>query len=77
MALSVNADGGTVVSAGRDGTVRRWTEAGGAPAQPLLRHDGEVRAVVVSADGSTVVSKSGDGTVCRWSSVAGGTQQIL
>ena len=66
-----SADGGRIVSAGQDGTVRLWDASSGqAIGQPLKGHQGGVSAEF-SADGSWIVSAGSDGTVRLWDAKSG------
>ncbi|MBE9034388.1 nSTAND1 domain-containing NTPase [aff. Roholtiella sp. LEGE 12411] len=64
--VAISADGQTIVSGGRDGTVRLWNRQGFPLAEPLRGHKGYVRSVAISADGQTIVSGGSDGTVRLW-----------
>ena len=70
-AVAISADGKTVASGSRDGTVRVWSTATGEQTLKLDGHEGRVSAVAISADGKTVASSSDDGTVRVWSTATG------
>jgi WD40 repeat protein len=62
-----SADGGRIVSAGDDGTVRLWdAKSGKALGEPLRGHQGGVGSAAFSADGGRIVSAGEDGTVRLW-----------
>ncbi|MEH2382737.1 MAG: caspase family protein [Nostoc sp.] len=63
--VAVSGDGQTIVSGGRDGTVRLWNRQGLPLAEPLRGHEGVVHSVAISADGETIVS-GGDGMLWLW-----------
>jgi WD40 repeat protein len=65
-AVAVSADGQTIVSGDRTGTVRLWDSAGNPLRSPFGGHRGEILALAVSADGSTIVSGGRDRTVRLW-----------
>jgi hypothetical protein len=63
-----------LVTAGRDGTVRRWDLAtGSAIGGPMTGHRGRVRSVVVGdRDGQPIIVSGGeDGTIRRWDLATG------
>ena len=62
-----SADGGRIVSAGDDGTVRLWdAKSGKGLGEPLRGHQGVVWSAAFSADGGRIVSAGQDGTVRLW-----------
>ncbi|WP_310426946.1 caspase family protein [Chamaesiphon sp. VAR_48_metabat_135_sub] len=61
--VAVSVDGKTIVSGGKDGTMRLWNRNGKEIAPPWKEHKNSVRAVAISADGKTIVSGGQDGTV--------------
>ncbi|KAK3276423.1 hypothetical protein CYMTET_15499 [Cymbomonas tetramitiformis] len=75
--LMLIADGKTVASGSRDGTVRLWDAATGEEQAVLRGHDQEVLSVAFSADGKTVASGSRDGTVRLWDAATGKEQVAL
>jgi len=56
LALAVTHDGRTIVSGGKDETVRLWEAASGRLLHTLEGHTGQVNAVAVTPDGRTIVS---------------------
>jgi WD40 repeat protein len=64
--VAISTDGNTIVSGGKDGTVRLWNRSGKPIRPPLTDHQGLVKSVAVSADGNTVVSGGKDGIVRLW-----------
>uniref|UniRef100_UPI0035944F01 nSTAND1 domain-containing NTPase n=1 Tax=Nostoc sp. TaxID=1180 RepID=UPI0035944F01 len=64
--VAISTDGQTIVSGGRDGTVRLWNLQGHSLVEPFRGHKGEVRSVAISKDGQTIVSGGSDGTVRLW-----------
>jgi formylglycine-generating enzyme required for sulfatase activity len=67
-----SADGGRIVSAGQDGTVRLWdAKSGKALGEPLRGHQEWVRSAAFSADGGRIVSAGEDGTVRLWDAKSG------
>src|SRR5205823_4750672 len=68
---AVSADGGCVVSGGKDGTVRVWDAAAGRERHTLRGHAGPVYGVAVSGDGRHVLSGGEGGAVKLWDAVTG------
>lgn len=72
--LRFSADGATLVSAGADGTVRRWEVASGQPigetptGQEAL---GTPASTALGPDGAMLASAGADGVVRRWDLAAG------
>ncbi|BDA67802.1 WD-40 repeat-containing protein [Calothrix sp. PCC 7716] len=64
--VAISRDGKTIVSGGRDGTVRMWNPKGEQIGQPFKGHQGVVSSVAISRDGQTIVSGGQDGTVRMW-----------
>jgi len=61
-----SGDGTTVVTAGRDGTVRLWETGSWQQRSVLTGHVGTVNAVACSPDGRTLVSVGEDHTIRIW-----------
>ncbi len=61
-------DGSTIVSAGDDETLRRWSVGKNLSpvGLPLVAHAGRVWSVAISVDGARVVSGHHDGTLHLW-----------
>ncbi|MEH1880878.1 nSTAND1 domain-containing NTPase, partial [Nostoc sp.] len=64
--VAISADGQTIVSGSKDGTVRLWKLQGLPFAEGLRIHQGNVSSVAISTDGQTIISGGGDGTVRLW-----------
>jgi uridine kinase len=64
--VAISRDGQTIVSGGKDGTVRLWNRQGQPLAEPFRGHKGVVWSVAISRDGQTIVSGGKDGTVRLW-----------
>ncbi|MEH2169311.1 MAG: caspase family protein, partial [Nostoc sp.] len=64
--VAISGDGQTIISGGRDGTVRLWNRQGLPLAEPLRGHEDDVSSVAISGDGQTIVSGGSDGTVRLW-----------
>jgi WD40 repeat protein/Leucine-rich repeat (LRR) protein len=64
-ALLFTPDGKTLISAGKDQTIRLW-DAGGKELAVLRGHDEEVDALALTADGKLLASGSKDKTVRLW-----------
>jgi eukaryotic-like serine/threonine-protein kinase len=59
-------DGRTLVSCGKDGTVRFWEVATGRPLGTIRAHDTEVNSAAFSPDGQTLATAGDDGQVRLW-----------
>jgi KAP family P-loop domain/WD domain, G-beta repeat len=71
-AVAVTSDGTQIISAGDDGTLRRWNSTTGDPlGTPLAGHTGPVWAVAVTSDGTQIISAGDDGTLRRWNTTTG------
>jgi tetratricopeptide (TPR) repeat protein len=71
LAVVITRDGQTVVSAGADGTLRRWDRRGNALGEAMVSQDSPLVALALSPDGQTLISGRADGLVEQWSVVAG------
>ena len=69
-AVAVSADGQTVISGGRDTTVRTWDAATGEPRR-ALPHAAAVTGVAVAGDGQTLISGCEDGVLRVWHATRG------
>jgi WD40 repeat protein len=65
--LAWSPDGGQIVTAGEDKTVRLWDVGKGELVKILRGHTGKVFSVAWSPDGHTIASASEDKTVRLWS----------
>ena len=59
-------DGRTLVSCGKDGTVRFWEVATGRPIRTIPAHTAEVNEVAFAPDGRTLATVGDDGTIKIW-----------
>ena len=66
LSIAISRNGKTIISGGRDGTVRMWNLKGQLLAQPFKGHKDVVTSVAISRDGKTIISGGGDGTVRIW-----------
>ncbi len=62
----VSPDGNTIISGGRDNTIKVWDLADGTLLRTLTGHTHNVRSVAISPAGKTIVSGSRDKTVKAW-----------
>jgi tetratricopeptide (TPR) repeat protein len=69
--VAFGPDGGRIVTAGEDGTVRIWDTAAGTSPVPPLVHPGPVRAAAYSPDGRQLVTACEDGTARLWNADSG------
>jgi len=70
-ACSFSPDGGRIVSASDDATVKVWDADSGAELATLEGHEGRVNACSFSPDGARIVSGSYDKTVKVWDADSG------
>ncbi|WAL98625.1 hypothetical protein [Streptomyces sp. Je 1-369] len=75
-AVAFSPDARTVVSGGKDGTVRLWNTANGRQERPLTEHHGPVHSVAFSPDGHTVAAGGDDGTVRLWNTATGSSRAM-
>jgi WD40 repeat protein/serine/threonine protein kinase len=76
-AVDVSPDGATLVTAGRDGTVRVWGTHAWDEQGVLHGHEGTVFSVAVSPDGLSVASSGADRTVRLWSLASGQEEAVF
>ncbi len=74
---AITADGGTIVSASWDGTLKVWDAASGDELMTLAGHSGIVFDCAISEDGVAVVSASGDKTLKIWDARTGAELMTL
>jgi WD40 repeat protein len=65
-AVLFTRDGGAVVSAATDGTLKIWNTATGDLLLTLPAHSSAVTGLVLSADGKLLVSAAQDGSISFW-----------
>ena len=70
-AVAYSPDGGRIVSASRDETLKIWDAASGAELVTLMGHADSVCAVAYSRDGTRIVSGSFDETLIIWDVFSG------
>ncbi|WP_280408127.1 P-loop NTPase fold protein [Nocardia brasiliensis] len=67
MAVALVPNRSQIISAGADGTIRRWDiDTGEAIGTPLTGHTGGVRALSLIEGSTHMVSAGADGTIRRW-----------
>jgi WD40 repeat protein len=77
LAASHSPDGSRVLTAGEDGTARRWDAKTGAALATLKGHMYGVLAARFSADGSRVLTASQDGTARLWDAKTGAALAVF
>ncbi|MFM8270739.1 MAG: WD40 repeat domain-containing protein [Gemmata sp.] len=75
--LALDAQGGRLVTASEDGTVRVWHPDSGKPILTLKGHQGIVLAVAVTPNGTRAVSGGQDGSVRVWDIETGKEERKL
>jgi WD40 repeat protein len=70
-ACAYSPDGGRIVSASMDHTLKIWDAESGAELATLAGHSNEVTACAYSPDGRRIVSASGDHTLKIWDAESG------
>jgi WD40 repeat protein len=70
-------DGGSIVSAGEDGTVRVWTSVAGEALHELAGHTGWVHRPSFAAEGGLLVTPADDRTARLWDGATGEPSSIL
>ncbi len=65
-ALAVTGDGKTLLTAGTDGIIRRWSTADGKPTGTLEGHAGDIFSLAMHPDGKTLLSGDIFGVVHQW-----------
>lgn len=70
-AVAFSPDGGRIVSAGNNRTLRVWDTQTGRERRTLRGHTGWVACAAFSPDGRAILSGGHDGTVRLWDAAAG------
>ncbi len=70
-------DGGRIVSAGNDGTLKVWDASSGAVLRTLAGHTGPVLGCAFSPDGQWIVSASEDHSLKVWDADGGAVLRTL
>lgn len=76
-AAQFSADGQFLLTAARDGTIRRWDITSVIPVQVLEGHEKRVPAVAFSPDGRKTATGSADWTVRLWDAASGDLLQTI
>ncbi len=71
LALAISKDGATLVSGGKDETLRIWDLSDQFPRKTLKSHRGPVNALAITPDGRYLVSGGEDKTLKLWNLPAG------
>ncbi len=75
--FAFSADGTTLASGSRDGTIRLWDVATGTAQHTLTGHTSWVESVAFSPDGTTLAVGSDDSTIRLWDVATGTVQHTL
>lgn len=76
-AAQFSADGQFLLTAARDGTIRRWDITSVMPLRLLEGHEKRVLAVAFSPDGRVIATGSADRTVRLWDAASGDLLQTI
>ena len=75
--LATSADGGQLISASIDKTLRLWNLREPTEVRVYEGHDGQVFAARFSADGETALSAGRDGVLVQWDLASGRQKQTI
>ncbi|MEO0458196.1 MAG: hypothetical protein AAF152_16670 [Cyanobacteria bacterium P01_A01_bin.114] len=75
--LAMSANGKTLISGGRDKTIRVWDTATGQLRKTLQSNSGVIRAVEIAPNGTTIVSGGGDVRVRIWDITSNQPPKVL
>ncbi|MFH7244795.1 MAG: DUF4912 domain-containing protein [Spirulina sp.] len=74
LAVVITKDGQTVISAGADGTLRRWDRQGNTLGEATAVSGSTLVALALSPDGQTLIGGRADGLVEQWAVATGVAQ---
>ncbi len=74
LAVAMTKDGQTVISAGADGTLRRWDRQGNALGEAMGTQGSTLVALALSPDSQTLLGGRADGLVEQWAVSTGAAQ---